>query len=78
MAIIHGFVTSTYARNIYLLGASSFTKIQNEQPQYIEPVKQFAAQNYTDDQIKRALDNDWINQQQYDDTMTYKYPTLSE
>ncbi|WNS74232.1 hypothetical protein RRV45_15080 [Bacillus sp. DTU_2020_1000418_1_SI_GHA_SEK_038] len=75
MTVIYGFRTSTYARNIYMFGVTKFETID---PAYIEPVKQFAAANYTDDQIKHAYTQGWINEEQFNDTMAYKYPTVSE
>lgn len=66
---IYSFRTSTYARNIYLYGTYSFTELQANNPDYVLPVKQYAATNYTREQIDNALTQGWITQQEYDDTI---------
>ncbi|MBT2680060.1 hypothetical protein J7E38_13680 [Bacillus sp. ISL-35] len=66
---IYSFRTGTYARNIYLYGNTSFDSIPAE---YHEPVKQYAAQNFSVDQIETARNNLWISEIEYTDTMTYK------
>lgn len=70
MALL-SFRTSTYARNLYIFGNTSFDSIPAE---YHEAVKQFAAANYTDEEIKEAYDNLYINEQEYNATMAYKHP----
>jgi hypothetical protein len=70
------FLTSQYAQNIYILGVTRFSEIP---PEYVEPVKQYAANRYTVEpwatpdnrtrQLDIALANGWINQQEYDDTV---------
>jgi len=65
---IYPFRTSTYARNIYLLGTASFATISQD---YVEPVKEYAALHYTLEQIDNALAQGWITQQEYDDTIAY-------
>lgn len=67
--MVYSFRTSTYARNIYLYGTTSFDSIPAE---YHEPVKQYAAANFTDEQIQTALTNLWISQTEFDETMAYK------
>jgi hypothetical protein len=66
---IYSFRTSAYARDIYLYGNRRFSDIPTE---YHEPVKQYAAQNFTQEQIDYALAQSWITQQEYDETMAYK------
>ena len=70
MAIL-SFRRNTFARNVYLYGNTKLVDIPTE---YIEPVKQYGAETFLDSQIKEALDNIWITQQEYDQTMIYKYP----
>lgn len=65
------FRTSTYARNIYIFGSTSFDSIPAE---YHEAVKQFAATTYTDAQIKEAHTRLFINEQEFNETMVYKNP----
>jgi ribulose bisphosphate carboxylase small subunit len=66
------FRTGTYARNIYLYGDVSGTRFSNIPTEYVEPVKQYAATNFSDNQIQNALTQGWIAQQEFDDTMAYK------
>lgn len=66
---VYPFRTSAYARDIYLYGNRRFSDIPAE---YREPVKQYAAQNFTQEQIDYALAMGWITQQEYDETMAYK------
>lgn len=67
MAVLN-FRTSTYARNIYLYGTTTFAAIPTE---YIEPVKQYAGEAFTKGQLDNALAQGWINQQEYDETIAY-------
>jgi hypothetical protein len=73
------FRVSTYARNIYLYGTTTFASIPAE---YVVPVKQYAATGqvnvaqypsgftgYTREQIDNALAQGYITQQEYDDTV---------
>lgn len=71
MAIYAG-LTKAYAQAIYLDGSKRFEDIR---PEYVEPVKQYASTNYTDEQIAEALNVGRITNQEYDDTMAYKYPS---
>jgi ribulose bisphosphate carboxylase small subunit len=64
--MIYAFRTSTYARNIYIYGVTSFASIDQE---YVQPVKEFAALHYTKEQIQNALDNGWITTDEYNNTM---------
>ncbi|SDJ93057.1 hypothetical protein [Paenibacillus naphthalenovorans] len=57
-----------YARAIYIDGLRTFTSII---PAYVEPVKQYAAANYTPYQIDTALAKEYISQQDYADTLAY-------
>lgn len=66
---VYAFRTGTYARNIYLYGQTSFDAIPFE---YHEPVKQYAAENFSDEQIQTARENLWISETEYEQTMAYK------
>ncbi|NNU85506.1 MULTISPECIES: hypothetical protein [Bacillaceae] len=66
---VYSFRTSAYARDIYLYGNRRISDIPTE---YHEPVKQYAAQNFTQEQIDNALAQGWITQQEYDETLAYK------
>lgn len=65
---IYTFRTNTYARNIYLYGNTTFSNIPLE---YHEPVKQHAAVTYSEAEIKNALNDGWITQEEYDQTLAY-------
>jgi hypothetical protein len=68
MAVI-GSLTKAYAQAIYLDGTKKFSDIR---PEYVEPVKQHSAANYSDTQIQNALDNGWISEQEYQATIALK------
>lgn len=68
MAVIAS-LTKAYSQAIYLDGTKKFSEIR---PEYVEPVKQYAATNYTQEQIDNALAVGYISQQEYDETMSYK------
>ena len=68
MALL-GFRTSTYARNIYMSGTTSFGSIPEE---YREAVKEYAATNYPDDYLQYARENGFITEQEYQETLAYK------
>lgn len=70
MALL-GFRTSTYARNIYIFGTTSFDSIPAE---YHEAVKQFGATTYTDFQLREARRKLFVSEQEYQETLAYKYP----
>jgi hypothetical protein len=70
--MIYSSLTKAYAQAIYLDGTKTFPVIR---PEYVEPVKQYAAANYSDAQIINALDKGYITNQEFDETMAYKYPT---
>lgn len=70
MPIYQGLVTA-YAKAIYKDGTKRFSDIR---PEYVVPVKQYAAANYTDLDIEIARDNGWITATEYDETMAYKTP----
>jgi hypothetical protein len=65
MAIL-AFRTSTYARNIYLYGTSSFSTIDQE---YVPYVKKYAAEKFARQQIDDALAKGYITHQEYDETI---------
>ncbi|KKX54203.1 hypothetical protein X546_17805 [Brevibacillus borstelensis cifa_chp40] len=66
---IYSWMVSTYARDIYLFGNRTFAQIPEP---YVEPVKEYAAETYRQDQLDNALEKGWITQEEYDDTMAYK------
>jgi hypothetical protein len=67
--MIYAFRTSTYARDIYLYGNRTLQQVPEE---YVQPVKQYAADTFSNEQIMNALTNGWITQSEYNDTMALK------
>lgn len=63
---IYASLTTAYAKAIYIDGTKRFPDIRQE---YVPYVKQYAADNYTREQIDNALAQGWIAQQEYDDTV---------
>lgn len=69
------FRTTTYAKAIYVYGTNRLTARDGYvgiAEGYYAPVQQYAAMNFTQDQIDLALAYGWINQQEYDETMAIK------
>lgn len=66
---IYSWMVSTHSMNIYIFGNYGFSDIPSA---YVEPVKQYAAKTFRQDQLNNALEKEWITQQEYDDTMAYK------
>lgn len=70
--MVYSFKVGPYARKIYLYGTERFTARDGYAgipEEYWQPVKQYAAGNFTQSQIDYALSKAWINQQEYDDTV---------
>jgi len=57
-----------YAYQIYIDGYKRFSDINAT---YHEEIKQYAAANFTLQQIDSALARGWLTQQEYDDTVGY-------
>jgi hypothetical protein len=66
---IYQSLTAAYAKAIYIDGTKRFSDIRSE---YVEPVKQYAAANYTLAQIDNALAQGWITQDEYNQTIAYR------
>lgn len=74
MAVLN-FRTGTFARSIYLYGNERFTARDdyNGIPQeYHQPVKEYAAKNFTLMETEKARINTWVTQQEYDDTVVLR------
>lgn len=65
----HPLLVSAYARNIITYGNRDFTTIPAD---YVQPVKEHIAQNYTNAQIDKALENRYITEHDFTDIMTLK------
>lgn len=68
MALINS-LTAMYAINIYYHGTRTFQTIR---PEYVEPVKKLAGEEYSEVTVLNALNQKFITQQEYDETMAYK------
>jgi len=71
---VHPLLTKQYAKSIYQYGTRRFTdrdEYEGIPTEYHEPVKQYAAANFTLELIDNALDQTWINQTEYDETIAY-------
>lgn len=64
---VYSFLTGTYARNIYLYGTRTFSMIPME---YHQPVKHYAAQNFTLAQLEQSVARSYISEQEYQETMS--------
>jgi hypothetical protein len=58
-----------YAKAIYIDGTKHFADIR---PEYVDPVKQYAATSYSLAQIDNALAQTYISQAEYDDTIALR------
>ena len=58
-----------YATNIITYGNRNFGTIPAD---YVEPVKEYIALNYTNYQIDKALEKEYITEQEYTDIMTLR------
>lgn len=72
---IYEFRTKTYANAIFVFGTNRLTArdgYPGVAPDYYTPVEQYAAANYTQEQIEVALASGWINEQEYQEVMSYR------
>lgn len=67
-------LVKSYATNVYLLGKNSLSNIATTRPDYVEPVKQYAADNYYIDEIDTALTKGYITPSEHADTLALKGP----
>jgi hypothetical protein len=70
--MIYSFLVGSYARKIYIDGTQRFTArdgFSGISTEYHQPVKQYAADKFTRDQIDAALAKGYVNQQEYDETI---------
>lgn len=71
---IFPWLTSSYAMAIYLYGTRRFTARDGYSgipTSYHEPVKLYAATNYSMSQINNALMDGYINETEYNETLAY-------
>lgn len=67
MAVI-SILTRQYAVCVYIHGTRKFETVVAD---YHEPVKKYAAGNYTLEQIDNAVVKGYITEQEYQDTIAY-------
>lgn len=71
--MVLAFRTSTYARNIFLYGTNRLTArdgFVGIPVEYYTPVQQYAKNNFLQSDIDNALAMTWINDQEYNETIT--------
>lgn len=69
---VNTLLVKSYANNVYLTGKNSLTNIGSTRPEYVEPVKQHAADTFYIDDIDRALANGWITPVEHAETLALK------
>lgn len=69
MTTVNKLLVKQYAVCIYVHGTRNFDSVITD---YKEPVKEYAATNYTLEQIDNALVARRITEQEYQDTIAYK------
>lgn len=69
--IIHQLLVKQYALCVYVHGTRTFDTVVTD---YHEPVKEFAAEKYTLEQIDSALIKGHVTEQEYQDTIAYTTP----
>lgn len=67
--MIHQLLVKMYATNIITYGNRNFGTIPEN---YVHPVKEYIALNYTDWQIDNALVQGYITEQEYTEIMTLR------
>jgi hypothetical protein len=71
---VNQLLVNSYALNVYMTGKNSLSNIALTRPEYVEPVKQRAADNYYIDDIDNALMKGWITPSEHADTLALKGP----
>lgn len=69
---VNTLLVRSYASNVYMTGKNSLTNIGATRPEYVEPVKQQAADGYYIEDIDNALMKGWITPEEHADTMALK------
>ncbi|MFS0878041.1 hypothetical protein [Solibacillus isronensis] len=65
-------LVKSYASNVYMTGRNSLANIGATRPEYVEPVKQQAADTYYIDYIDNALTKGWITAEEHAETLALK------
>lgn len=69
---VNTLLVKSYALNVYLSGKNSFANISSTRPEYVEPVKQYAADNYYIEDIDYSLTKGWITPEEHAETLALK------
>lgn len=69
---VNNILVRSYSTNIYWTGKNSFANIGATRPEYVEPVKQYAANNYYIEDIDDSLTKGWITPIEHADTQALK------
>ncbi|MEK4715328.1 hypothetical protein [Sporosarcina sp. FSL K6-5500] len=70
--IIHQMLVKQYAVCVYVHGTRKFETVVAD---YHEPVKQYAADKYTLEQIDNAVVKGYVTEQEYQETIAYTAPS---
>nr|WP_259545019.1 hypothetical protein [Heyndrickxia oleronia] len=68
MTNIYPVLVKQYALCVYILGTRNFDSVNID---YKEPVKKYAGENYTLEQVDNALVKGYITESEYVDTIKY-------
>jgi hypothetical protein len=69
---VNTLLVKSYATNVYRTGMNSLTNIATTRPEYVQPVKQRAADFYYIEEIDEALTKGWITPEEHADTLALK------
>lgn len=69
---VNTLLVKSYATNVYRTGKNSFANIEATRPEYVEPVKQYAADTYYNEDINDALTRGWITSVEHAETLALK------
>ncbi|MEK5038760.1 hypothetical protein [Sporosarcina sp. FSL K6-3457] len=70
--MVNKLLTKQYAVCVYTHGTRKFDTVVAD---YHEPVKQYAADNYTLEQIDNALVKGYVTETEYQETIAYTAPS---
>lgn len=68
---VNNLLVKQYAVCVYVHGTRKFSTVVAD---YHEPVKQYAAENYTLEQVDNALVKGFVTDQEYQETIAYTAP----
>lgn len=69
---VNTLLVRSYAANVYLAGKNSFANISATRPEYVEPVKQYAADTYYIEDIDYSLAKGFITPEEHAETLALK------